>query len=59
MIKLPIELILIIVILTTVLVVCTIECLKNEKVIERQEDEIKRLRKLLSNTDQYDLYSDR
>lgn len=59
MIKLPIELLLIIVILTTVLVVCTIECLKNEKVIERQEDEIKRLRKLLSNTDQYDLYSDR
>ena len=59
MIKLPIELILIIVILTTVLVVCTVECLKNEKVIERQEDEIKRLRKLLSNTDQYDLYSDR
>ena len=59
MIKLPIELLLIIVILTTVLVVCTIECLKNEKVIERQEDEIKRLKKLLSNTDQYDLYSDR
>ena len=59
MIKLPIELILIIVILTTVLLVCSIECLKNEKVIERQEDEIKRLRKLLSNTDQYDLYSDR
>lgn len=59
MIKLPIELLLIIVILTTVLVVCTIECLKNEKVIERQEDEIKRLRKLLSNTDKYDLYSDR
>ena len=59
MIKLPIELLLIIVILTTVLVVCTIECLKNEKVIERQEDEIKRLRKLLSNKDQYDLYSDR
>ena len=59
MIKLSIELLLIIVILTTVLVVCTIECLKNEKVIERQEDEIKRLRKLLSNTDQYDLYSDR
>ena len=59
MIKLPIELLLIIAILTTVLVVCTIECLKNEKVIERQDDEIKRLRKLLSNTDQYDLYSDR
>ena len=59
MIKLPIELLLIIVILTTVLVVCTVECLKNEKVIERQEDEIKRLKKLLSNTDQYDLYSDR
>ena len=59
MIKLPIELLLIIVILTTVLVVCTIECLKNEKVIERQDDEIKRLRKLLSNKDQYDLYSDR
>lgn len=59
MIKLPIELLLIIVILTTVLVVCTIECLKNEKVIERQNDEIKRLRKLLSNKDQYDLYSDR
>ena len=59
MIKLPIELLLIIVILTTVLVVCSIECLKNEKVIERQEDEIKRLKKLLSNTDQYDLYSDR
>lgn len=59
MIKLPIELLLIIVILITVLVVCTIECLKNEKVIERQEDEIKRLKKLLSNTDQYDLYSDR
>lgn len=59
MIKLPIELLLVIVILTTVLVVCTIECLKNEKVIERQEDEIKRLKKLLSNTDQYDLYSDR
>ena len=47
MIKLPIELLLIIVILTTVLVVCTIECLKNEKVIERQDDEIKRLKKLL------------
>ena len=59
MIKLPIELLLIIVILITVLVVCSIECLKNEKVIERQEDEIKRLKKLLSNTDQYDLYSDR
>lgn len=59
MIKLPIELLLIIVILTTVLLVCTIECIKNEKVIERQEDEIKRLKKLLSNTDQYDLYSDR
>ena len=59
MIKLPIELLLIIVILITVLVVCTVECLKNEKVIERQENEIKRLRKLLSNTDQYDLYSDR
>lgn len=59
MIKLPIELLLIIVILITVLVVCTIECLKNEKVIERQDDEIKRLRKLLSNTDQYDIYSDR
>ena len=59
MIKLPIELLLIIVILTTVLVVCTIECLKNEKLIEKQDDEIKRLRKLLSNTDQYDLYSDR
>lgn len=59
MIKLPIELLLIIVILITVLLVCTIECLKNEKVIERQDDEIKRLRKLLSNTDQYDLYSDR
>ena len=59
MIKLPIELLLIIVILTTVLVVCTIECLKNEKVIERQDDEIKRLKKLLGNTDQYDLYSDR
>ena len=59
MIKLPIELLLIIAILTTVLVVCTIECIKNEKVIERQEDEIKRLKKLLSNTDQYDLYSDR
>ena len=59
MIKLPIELLLIIVILTTVLVVSTIECLKNEKVIERQEDEIKRLRKLLNNTDKYDLYSDR
>ena len=59
MIKLPIELLLIIVILTTVLLVCTIDCLRNEKVIERQEEEIKRLRKLLSNTDQYDLYSDR
>ena len=59
MIKLPIELLLIIVILTTVLVVCSGECLKNEKGIERQEDEIKRLKKLLSNTDQYDLYSDR
>lgn len=59
MIKLPIELLLVIVILVTVLVVCTIECIKNEKVIERQEDEIKRLRRLLSNTDQYDLYSDR
>ena len=59
MIKLPIELLLIIVILITVLLVCSIECLKNEKVIEKQEDEIKRLKKLLSNTDQYDLYSDR
>ena len=59
MIKLPIELLLFISIVLTVLVVCTIECLKNEKVIERQDDEIKRLRKLLSNTDQYDLYSDR
>lgn len=59
MIKLPIELLLVIAILVTVLVVCTIECIRNEKVIERQEDEIKRLRRLLSNTDQYDLYSDR
>ena len=59
MIKLPIELLLVIAILLTILVGSIFECIKDEKVRERQEDEIKRLRKLLSNTDQYDLYSDR